>query len=338
MEKNVYKSIDRERRLKAALHSTSYRKCHDRLQQEGENYTEEEKRRIKNAIRENRSYVLIGDEDYPLKLYDMNWPPLILFYEGDIDLLRRPSVGIVGSRSCSGYGRRVTGLLSSSLSKIGMVIVSGGAKGVDSVAHAAAMKESGKTICVLGCGLDIAYPRENEVLFSEIRKEGLLITEYPRGFEPKKWTFPMRNRIIAALSDSIIVTEAAEKSGSLHTAAFGEEINRPIYVVPHEIFSSGGMGSNMLLEMGARVLYKKENFLEDLIDANGEMLWLRIQDLSLLDLHPTLDELGKIFGLEQSIDSRWKEKLADVIRNKKEKLTGISPSAMGEDSQSPGAI
>jgi DNA processing protein len=314
LDKDIYKAIDREARLKAALHSSSYKKCHEMLQAENPIYTSEEKRRIRDAIRENRSYVLIGDERYPEKLYDMAWPPLILFYEGDLDLLHRPSAGIVGSRSCSSYGRRSTGLLSKALSKIGMVIVSGGARGVDSTAHRAALEESGKTVCVLGCGLDISYPRENAHLFSRIREEGLVISEYPRGFGPAKWTFPMRNRIIAALSDAIIVTEAAEKSGSLHTAAFGEEINRPVYAVPHEIFSTGGMGSNALLEMGARILYRKETLIRDLISEHPQVLQLRIKDLSLLDLQPGLQELEKIFGLESDDDSSWKKSLCDLVR------------------------
>lgn len=312
MDKENYKRMDREIRLMAALHSADYRKCLGKLLEEGGEYTGEEKNRIKRLIRENRSYVLIGDDHYPVRLYDMEGPPLILFYEGDLSLLSRPSVGIVGSRRCSDYGRRVTFELSAALARIGLVIISGGARGVDSAAHGAAIKESGKTVCVLGSGLDVVYPSENGALFDQIRQSGLILTEYPRGFGPKKWTFPMRNRIIAGLSDEIIVTEAAEKSGSLHTASFGEEINRIVHAVPQGIYSLVGRGTNQLIEMGAKILYEKDHLISDYLSEKIHILEHRINDLGLMDYHPEMSDLEKIFGL-QNIDPGWKKSLSETL-------------------------
>lgn len=320
MDKERYRVIDREVRLMAALHSAEYRKCYGKLVDGGGEYTPEEKNRIKRLIRENRSYVLIGDEDYPGRLYDMEWPPLILFYEGDLSLFRRPSAGIVGSRRCSDYGRRVTAELASALARIGLVIISGGARGVDSAAHMAVLRESGKTVCVLGTGLDVVYPEENSGLFDQIRQYGLILTEYPRGFGPKKWTFPMRNRIIAGLSDQIIVTEAAEKSGSLHTASFGEEINRIIHAVPHGIYSSVGRGSNQLIEMGAKILYAKEHLISDILSESISILEYRIKDLGLMELNPEMNDLEKIFGLER-VELDWKTSLSKIMARSTHELS-----------------
>lgn len=312
MDKESYRQIDRELRLMAALHSADYRKCVRRMEDSGGSYSVEEKERIRRLIRSNRNYVVIGDENYPERLYDLQGPPLILFYDGDLLLLDRPSAGIVGSRRCSDYGRRATFEIASALARIGLVVISGGARGVDSAAHRAVLKESGKTVCVLGAGLDVVYPEENGALFEEIRQNGLLITEYPRGFGPKKWTFPMRNRIIAGLSDQIIVTEAAEKSGSLHTASFGEEINRIIHAVPHSIYSSAGRGSNQLIELGAKILYAKENLISDFLSEEMNILDYRIRDLGLMELNPDFSALEKIFGLE-NVELDWIKSLSDIL-------------------------
>lgn len=313
--KEKYEKIHRQIRLMAALHSYDYKKCSQAMLEKRLNYTTDEVRRITRAIEENRRYVLIGDENYPIKLYDLECPPLVLFYEGDLELAGRPSIGIVGARNCSVYGRKITMDLAASLAKIGFAVISGGARGIDTAAHRAALDENGKTVCVLGCGIDISYPRENEELFSLIKKEGLVISQYPKGFGPKKWTFPMRNRIIAALSDEIIVTEAAEKSGSLHTASYGDELNRTVHSIPHELYSGSGSGTNLLIEMGAHILYKKENILSDLLAKRPDVLLQRIRDLNLLELNPSMDDLEKIFSLGQVKDLYWKEKLESDLKN-----------------------
>ncbi|MGB4589303.1 MAG: DNA-processing protein DprA [Clostridiaceae bacterium] len=297
MNREFYEGINREARLKAAFSLMDYKTRHDWMTKERVDYPSEEMRRIKSLIDENRNYLLIGEENYPKKLYDMNWPPLVIFYEGDLSLLGRPAIGIVGSRNNSLYGERVTKELALSIAKIGGVIVSGGARGVDAIAHGNALLENGKTICILGNGLNISYPKENDSLFREIKGQGLLLSEYPKGYGPKKWTFPMRNKIIAALSDFIIVTEAAEKSGSLHTASYGEEINRRIYAVPSPIFSITGKGTNSLIDMGARILYRKENLLEDILDAFPLALYHRISDLGLVSVPMEKAALLKLFAI-----------------------------------------
>ena len=312
--KNEYQTINRNHRLMAALSSSSYRMCYENLQRENMTYNKEEKNRIEKILSKNPEFLLIGDENYPSKLYDMPWPPLIIFYDGDLSLLNRPALGIVGSRRATAYGRNVTFELSRSLAKIGAVILSGGARGVDTIAHTAALKESGKTICVLGCGLDIVYPYENEKLFQEIRKEGLILSEYPKGFKPEKWTFPMRNRIIAALSSEIIVTEAARKSGSLHTATYAEELNRIVHSIPHEITSHNGVGNHILIEMGAKILYDRNEFIMEFLENNLRSIEFRINDLGLKEMNLSQSNLLKILGLSEGNEKNITKLTEKIMR------------------------
>ncbi len=310
-----YEAMERGHRLLSATSSSSYKTCYENLSRYERLYLDEEKRRSENLLRDNPYYLLIGDEDYPHQLYDMAWPPLVLYYRGDVSLLKRPCISMVGSRKCTTYGANVTRELASSLGKLGVVIVSGGASGIDTIAHTASLNESGKTICVLGCGIDVVYPYENQKLFAKISGEGLLLTEYPQGFKPQKWTFPMRNRIIAALSDEIIVTEAAEKSGSLHTATFGEELNRRIYSIPHPITSYNGMGNHLLIEMGANILFDPQRFILDYLKNHPEVVSLRIQDLKLNELRLTLQDMIKIMGLNGINEKTMRELLKENQNN-----------------------
>ncbi len=192
-------------------------------------------------------------------------PVASLFYSGDfIPLLDKPRIAIVGSRKLSQYGREVTYKLAYDLAKQGIVIVSGLALGIDSVAHRAALDAGGQTIAVLPSGLDNIYPSSHKDLGIEIvSKGGALVTEYPenRG-TPLKYQFIARNRIIAALSQGILITEAASKSGSLHTANFGLELGLDIFAVPGNITSSNSEGTNKLIKDGAALITSAQDIVE----------------------------------------------------------------------------
>ena len=168
--------------------------------------------------KENIGFITINDKEYPEKLKEIEIPPYGLFYKGDINLLNTRTIAIVGSRLCTNYGIEVTKLLTKELNGYNITIVSGGAKGIDSVAHSTSVYEEGKTIVVLGCGIDVVYPYSNRFLFKDIEKSGLIISEFLPKVAPLKYNFPRRNRIISALSELVIVVEASEKSGSLITA------------------------------------------------------------------------------------------------------------------------
>ena len=204
-----------------------------------------------------------SDPGFPPLLRAIHDPPAGLFVRGDpeIDLLRRPTVAIVGARSCSPYGAQVARMLGRELAGAGLVVVSGLARGIDGEAHRGAL-EGGTTIAVLGCGIDRDYPAANAELAARVRTSGLAVSEYAPGVEPAPWRFPARNRIIAGLAAATVVVEARERSGALITADLALEEGREVFAVPGEITSALSRGTNDLLRLGATPLLSSEDVLE----------------------------------------------------------------------------
>ena len=189
---------------------------------------------------------------YPDKLKNISDPPKVLFCLGNLELLNAKSIAIIGSRDYSAYGERATKEFSYNLAKNDICIVSGLAKGIDAFAHKGCLSAGGKTIAVLGNGLDIIYPKENEKLFYRIiENDGLVISEYPLGTKPKKQHFPARNRIISGLSDGVLVIEARKNSGTNITVDFALEQGKDVFVIPGNIYSKTSDGTNYLITEGA---------------------------------------------------------------------------------------
>ncbi|MDH4103654.1 MAG: DNA-processing protein DprA [Thermoleophilia bacterium] len=178
-------------------------------------------------------------------------PQLYVRGDGELELLTRAAVAIVGARACSAYGRSVARSLSRELAAAGLVVVSGMARGIDGEAHRGALEAGGMTVAVLGCGIDRDYPAAHAELASRIGERGLIVSEYEEGVEPAPWRFPARNRIIAGLCEVTLVVEARERSGALITADFALEEGRDVFAVPGEITSSLSAGTNALLRLGA---------------------------------------------------------------------------------------
>lgn len=204
-------------------------------------------------IHTSDTYITILDDVYPDCLKELRFPPWILFYEGDIHLLNDEMVSIVGSRDCSRYGMDCTKDVIQHLPR-SQTIVSGLAKGIDACAHHYALSYRHKTIGVIGCGLDIPYPKENIDLYKQLSKNHLIISEYPRGTPPRKENFPWRNRIIAALGKVLIVTEAKRHSGTLLTVNEALNLDRDIYCIPYPYDDLKGEGCNLLISQGAIIL------------------------------------------------------------------------------------
>ncbi len=202
--------------------------------------------------------------DYPSLLREIYDPPPILYCLGDIELLSRPAVSIVGSRRCSVYGRQLTHQLARELASRGLVIVSGLARGIDSVAHQGCLKADGKTVAVLGNGLDVIYPKQNRRLYRQIADQGCLTSEFPAGHHPAPQNFPIRNRIISGLSFGTLVTEAAKNSGSLITARSALRQNREVWALPGNVTSRGSYGPNLLIRQGAHPVSQSEDLIENL--------------------------------------------------------------------------
>lgn len=188
---------------------------------------------IKNKI----NFITIDDENYPEILKSLEDAPVFLYTLGNEKLLKQKSIAIVGSRRCSQYGKTMSQAFSYLLAKNNITIVSGLAQGIDSYAHEGCLLASGKTIAVIGTGIDIMYPKENKSLAEEIiKKGGLIISEYPLGTRPNKNNFPRRNRIISGLSKGILVIEAGEKSGALITVNYALEQGKEVYVIPRKYY------------------------------------------------------------------------------------------------------
>jgi DNA processing protein len=196
----------------------------------------------------------LGDEGYPPALLDLPTPPRVLWAIGDLATLRAPVVAIVGTRKATAYGERATRELSGALARAGACIVSGMARGIDGIAHLAALDAHGRTVAVLGTGVDIAYPAGHRPLHARIRAQGLLLSEEPPGAHAGPGSFPRRNRLIAALASITIVVEAGVKSGASITATHALELGRTIAAVPGPIDSPQSAGANALLRDGATVI------------------------------------------------------------------------------------
>lgn len=204
------------------------------------------------------------DEDYPIHNKSMYHPPFVLFYYGDLSLCNeyKKILAVIGSRDYSEYGKNITKKIVSEVANQ-MVIISGLARGIDSVAHRACIDCGGKTIAVLGCGIDRCYPANNKDLYSEIKEHHLLISEYPGDMEATKDNFPQRNRIIAALSCGVLVTEAHAKSGTLITVGYALDFGREVLCVPHP--ADEGSQCNRLISGGAVLVENGEDVLYALL-------------------------------------------------------------------------
>lgn len=208
--------------------------------------------------------VTCRDDAYPARLKEIYDYPPVLYVRGEIKPEDEWCVAVVGTRRVTVYGRQVTAELSSDLAANGITVVSGLARGVDTIAHRSALEAGGRTIAVFACGLDIIYPSENEKLAREIEKNGALVSEYPLGTRPRAENFPRRNRILSGLSLGVLVTEADENSGAMITARFAIEQNRDVFAVPGSILSPVSRGVNHLIQDGARLVMGYTDIMEEL--------------------------------------------------------------------------
>ena len=236
---------------------------------------------------------LIRDEsDYPELLKHIGQPPPVIYVRGRRSLLNMTSVAIVGSRAATSYGRRVSRTIARDLAWSGLCVVSGLALGIDAEAHAGALDGEGATTGVLGCGLDVVYPRGNQRLFERIKEFGLLISEYPLGTPPEGYRFPARNRIIAGLSRAVVVVEASQRSGSLITVQYGLEEGRDIFAVPGQVDSLKSAGTHWLVQQGASLAVSAADIVEQLtIDPGCRRSQVKDCNDSRPTLKPELEEL-----------------------------------------------
>ena len=248
-------------------------------------------------------------EDFPSLLAAIYDPPRELFVRGsgDLTLLSKPAVAVVGARACSSYGRSVARSLGRELAAAGLVVTSGMARGVDGEAHRGALETGGITVAVLGCGIDRDYPAAHAELARRIGERGLVVSEYEPGVEPAPWRFPARNRIIAGLCRATVVVEARERSGALITADFALEEGRDVLAVPGEITSALSAGTNALLKLGATPVTSADDVLE------------------LFDLQPAKAEPADVGETAQTILDRLRE--GALTADEVVRTSGLDPAA-----------
>ena len=217
---------------------------------------------LANLEKDNIKVITIMDAEYPEKLRYLDDAPMLLYCKGDISLLNTDAISIVGTRMPSNYGRYVTEKFAGILASAGLTVVSGLAYGVDTISHRKALEVNGKTIAVLGGGLNHIYPEANTNLANEIAEKGLLISEYPPFAKPTKYTFPVRNRIIAGLSLGTLITEAGKRSGTIHTKEYALDYGRDVFAVPGNINSLKSELPNSLIRSAqAECVLEPENIL-----------------------------------------------------------------------------
>lgn len=216
---------------------------------------------------ENLSFWTPADADYPALLFAINDPPPVLYYRGNLRL-NDPNlltVGIVGTRRPSPYGKRWTQRLSRSLTAQGAMIISGLAAGIDTEAHTSCLSQNGKTVAVMGTGVDMVYPAKNQRLYQQVVETGLVVSEYPDGTGPDRTHFPQRNRIIAGLSRAILVTEAPARSGALITARLANDYCREVYALPCSLDNVQGAGCLRVIEQGAQMILGEQALVDALV-------------------------------------------------------------------------
>ncbi|HRK61005.1 MAG TPA: DNA-processing protein DprA [Candidatus Omnitrophota bacterium] len=218
-------------------------------------------REIEKGLAEKIEFLSITDSRYPELLSQIEDAPLILYARGQIEMAHDLSFAVVGARHASFYGMEQARRFSRVLSDAGLTIVSGMALGIDQAAHEAALKGSGRTVAVLGCGVDVIYPSENESLYHRIAEQGLVLSEYPFGAEPRAYHFPRRNRILSGLSLGVLVVEAHERSGSLITAYQALEQGREVFAMPGPVHHITSRGTHRLIREGAELVEAPEEIL-----------------------------------------------------------------------------
>jgi DNA processing protein len=299
--------------------------------------TEKEAARIALWCHRNGVRVLTYDSvDYPARLREIDEPPAVLYCRGKLPVLDgRLAIGIVGTRKADAYGEQVTYKLSFELAAAGALIISGMAAGLDGLAAVAGLNAGSETVAVLGCGIDLVYPKQHTRLAAEIAERGAIVTEYPPGTPPNGWNFPVRNRIISALSSGLLVVEAGEHSGALITARYAVLQGRPVFAVPGDITSPRSAGTNRLIADGAMPVLDSEGIL-----AHYRFLYrdaIRVEALpEAMQYSALTPEALKRYGLRMIGEGEMKPAPAEPAprktarRKKKEAPSVEAPVALNE--------
>lgn len=246
------------------------------------------------GCREGCRFLIRGDPEYPPVLEEIYDPPLVLYARGQLSWLERPCIAVVGTRKPTIYGLQMAQGIASDLGSRGITVISGLARGIDGAAHRGCLEGKGGTVAVLGCGIDVVYPREHHHLTRKILENGLLLSEFPPGTSPSPQNFPVRNRIISGLALGTLIIEASEYSGSLITARLAMEQNREVFALPGNLTTPQSFGPNFLIKQGAKLVQSWRDVVEELPAE------LRQEILIREDAHPSRKGELKLLSEDES--------------------------------------
>lgn len=282
--------------------------------------------------------ITIGDVDYPERLANIPSPPVVLFVKGNKQVLSDElSIAIVGTRSATPYGRKNAFDFGYNLSKNNVTVISGGAVGVDTASHKGALRAKGKTVCVLGCGIEYGYLRENLPMRNEITLKGAVVSEYPPDYPASRFTFPQRNRIISGLAKGVLVVEAGERSGSLITANIALDQNHDVFAIPGNISSDVSFGTNRLIKEGAKPVTEVADILEEYIGINDDVYFEASQEnLSLFNyeeekINKAKKEKNNTTAASMTAKSKEKKEINNVKKNEEAEAESSLPQMTDED-------
>ncbi len=268
----------------------------EHFQQQKERYTPQKVWR--HLAKAGICYTYCQASDFPGKLARIPDPPFGIFYRGSLPDAANPAVAVIGARKCSEYGRLIAEKFAKGFAERGVDVISGMAAGIDGIGQTAALKAGGHSYAVLGCGVDIVYPKSNEPLYRQLLESGGVLSEYPPQMEPRPALFPPRNRIISALADVVLVVEAREKSGTLITVDMALEQGREVYTIPGRCTDSLSMGCNWLIRQGAAVAVTPDDIIEDMHwDNLLKRQKTQLQRQSSCKLSQTAQEVYAVLGL-----------------------------------------
>src|SRR5271166_4889168 len=275
---------------------------------------------LAKAVQANANIISLSDPAYPSRLKEIYDPPVILFVKGSVELLSKPGIAMVGTRHPTPYGSGMAERLATDLAARGLVIISGLARGIDTASHRGAIAAKGKTVAVLGTGIDVLYPKENTRLAEQILAlGGALITEFPVGTSPAPQNFPIRNRIISGMSAGVLVVEAAEYSGTRITSRLALEQNRDVYAVPGNVTNKNSWGPNTLIKQGAKLVATWEDVWEELpTDVQAALSSMRNESpepetASLFPDEVTSPDEKKILRLLKADESTHIDELVELL-------------------------
>lgn len=294
-------------------------------------------REIEKLKKKKYAILSLEDRNYPAYLREAFDPPCVLYCAGRVDVLDEPSVAIVGARRPTPYGKALAEKLAFELASRGIIVVSGLARGIDSTAHWGALR-GGKTVAVMGSGLDLIYPKENRGLFEKIAERGCVITEFPLMSPPLGYHFPMRNRIISGMSLAVVVVEATKKSGSLITARLALEQNREVMAVPGNATSELSRGTNWLVKTGAKLVEGWEDVAEELPPPLKERLLAQTEERVSNTLPPVNSDEEKVLAVLKTDELTFVDELVEKTEFSVSEILSLSLQLelKGYISQSPG--